>query len=126
MNVVIGNNMQNLNVLIVLTHFFVQIFYNKVRHFIIELNKGVLQMEKSQIVNYWDKRAGSFGENKQAELESKHALTWINEINQIAPIYKDMKILDIGTGAGFFSNLMYSAWRGSHWYRSFTRDDRTC
>ncbi|MGW7919152.1 class I SAM-dependent methyltransferase [Staphylococcus xylosus] len=62
-------------------------------------------MKKSQIVTYWDKRADSFGENKQAELESKHALTWIDEINQIAPIHEGMKILDIGTGAGFLAIL---------------------
>ncbi|XVL12154.1 hypothetical protein WKW46_03270 [Staphylococcus xylosus] len=83
-------------------------------------------MKKSQIVTYWDKRADSFGGNKQAELESKHALTWIDEINQIAPIHEGMKILDIGTGAWIFSNLMHSTRRNSYWYRFFTRNDRTC
>ncbi len=105
MNAIIDNHLQNFNVPILLTHFFAQIFYNKISDFLVELNKGVLQMKKSQIVTYWDKRAGSFGENKQAELESKHALTWIDEINQIAPIHKGMKILDIGTGAGFLAIL---------------------
>lgn len=58
-------------------------------------------MEKSKIINYWDKRAESFSKNKLAELESTHAQKWIEEINNINPIQPGMKILDIGTGAGF-------------------------
>ncbi|WP_436854274.1 class I SAM-dependent methyltransferase [Staphylococcus caeli] len=62
-------------------------------------------MDKSQIINYWDKRAGTFSENKQAELESAHAQKWINEIQHIVPAIKGKRILDIGTGAGFLAIL---------------------
>ncbi|MEJ7472470.1 hypothetical protein WL504_02105 [Staphylococcus saprophyticus] len=48
-------------------------------------------MEKSKIINYWDKRAESFSKNKLAELESTHAQKWIEEINNINPIQPGMK-----------------------------------
>lgn len=62
-------------------------------------------MNKNQIINYWDKRALSFSKDKQAELESKHAQAWIKEINNVTSIQEGMKILDIGTGAGFLAIL---------------------
>ncbi|MDG0843832.1 class I SAM-dependent methyltransferase [Staphylococcus equorum] len=62
-------------------------------------------MDKTQIVNYWAKRAESFSKNKQAELESKHAQAWVEEIEAIIPLRDGLKVLDIGTGAGFLAIL---------------------
>jgi len=62
-------------------------------------------MDKNKIINYCDKRATSFSDDKQAELKSEHAQRWLDEINQIIKIKSGMKILDIGTGAGFLAIL---------------------
>jgi len=62
-------------------------------------------MNKNKIINYWNKRASSFSQDKQAELKSVHAERWLAEINQIITIRPGMKILDIGTGAGFLAIL---------------------
>ncbi|EJX18362.1 class I SAM-dependent methyltransferase [Staphylococcus equorum] len=62
-------------------------------------------MDKKQIVNYWDKRAESFSKDKQAELESSHATAWLKEIEAITRLRDGLKVLDIGTGAGFLAIL---------------------
>ncbi|HLR18885.1 MAG TPA: class I SAM-dependent methyltransferase [Staphylococcus sp.] len=62
-------------------------------------------MNKKQIINYWGKRANSFRKDKQEELESTHAHTWINELQSIVTMEPGLKVLDIGTGAGFLAIL---------------------
>lgn len=62
-------------------------------------------MTKENIINYWDKRASSFSTDKVAELESNHAEKWLNEINCLKKLEPGMRILDIGTGAGFLAIL---------------------
>src|SRR5699024_5361581 len=65
----------------------------------------VFNMNKNKIINYWNKRATSFSKDKQAELKSVHAERWLSEINQIKTVEPGMKILNIGTGAGFLAIL---------------------
>ncbi|MCG7339129.1 methyltransferase domain-containing protein [Staphylococcus sp. ACRSN] len=62
-------------------------------------------MTKENIINYWDKRSESFSKDKVAELESNHAMKWLEEINQIKKVGPGIKVLDIGTGAGFLAIL---------------------
>ncbi|MDO4622579.1 MAG: class I SAM-dependent methyltransferase [Eubacteriales bacterium] len=61
---------------------------------------------KDCVKSYWTKRADSFFDIRREELESKKAEQWLEEINVLLKEKKDLKILDVGCGAGFFEVLM--------------------
>lgn len=61
---------------------------------------------KERIVSYWGKRSDSFLEQRRAELHSPLAERWTSEILKYLPAKKELKILDVGCGAGFFSILL--------------------
>ena len=61
---------------------------------------------KERIVSYWEKRSGNFLEHKRAELHSSMAERWLCEIKKQLPCDKNLRILDVGCGAGFFSVLL--------------------
>ncbi len=61
---------------------------------------------KERIVSYWEKRSGDFLEHKRAELHSPMAERWLYEIKNQLPQDKNLRILDVGCGAGFFSVLL--------------------
>ena len=61
---------------------------------------------KERIVNYWEKRSGSFLMQKRQELHSAMAERWMKEIRAQLPKGKKLRILDVGCGAGFFSVLL--------------------
>lgn len=61
---------------------------------------------KEKIVKYWEKRSDSFLEQRRQELHSTMAERWIKEINAQLPEGKNLKILDVGCGAGFFTILL--------------------
>lgn len=61
---------------------------------------------KERIVNYWEKRSNSFLVQKRQELHSAMAERWMREIHAQLPEEKNLKILDVGCGAGFFSILL--------------------
>ena len=61
---------------------------------------------KERIVSYWEKRSGDFLEHKRAELHSPMAERWLYEIKKQLPQDKNLRILDVGCGAGFFSVLL--------------------
>lgn len=61
---------------------------------------------KERIVHYWEKRSSDFLEHKRAELHSAMAERWLREIRKQLPENKELKILDVGCGAGFFSVLL--------------------
>lgn len=61
---------------------------------------------KERIVSYWEKRSGDFLEHKRAELHSPMAERWLCEIKNQLPQDRNLRVLDVGCGAGFFSVLL--------------------
>lgn len=60
---------------------------------------------KDRIVNYWTKRSESFAKLHHEELHSYMSDLWLTEILKYLPT-KPCKILDVGTGSGFFAQLL--------------------
>ena len=61
---------------------------------------------KQEIREYWDKRAHSFSDLRKHELHSPMAKRWEQEIYPYIPRERSIRILDIGTGSGFFAILL--------------------
>lgn len=61
---------------------------------------------KERIVNYWEKRSDSFLEQRRQELHSTMAERWLKEIRRQLPEGKNLRVLDVGCGAGFFTVLL--------------------
>ena len=58
----------------------------------------------NQIEEYWTKRAEGYSQVNQGELATQQRQIWLENLREHLPDKKpeDVKILDIGTGAGFF------------------------
>ncbi|AOT71628.1 class I SAM-dependent methyltransferase [Geosporobacter ferrireducens] len=61
---------------------------------------------QKKIENYWKDRASDYSEAIWKEMESFKKNAWINLIDQYRPAGKPLKVLDIGTGPGFFAMLL--------------------
>ena len=61
---------------------------------------------KGEVTEYWTSRAESFNELKIQELNSDMRGRWLNELQKYLPAGKGLKILDVGTGTGFFCFLL--------------------
>lgn len=61
---------------------------------------------KERIVSYWEKRSGDFLEHKRAELHGPMSERWLYEIKNQLPQDRNLRVLDVGCGAGFFSVLL--------------------
>lgn len=59
-----------------------------------------------RIVNYWNQRSKNFSEVRRTELKSKDYFAWEKILTEHLPQEKSLKILDVGTGAGFFAILL--------------------
>ncbi len=64
------------------------------------------EKQKERISNYWNKRSTSFAKLRQEEIESPTGELWIKELTRNIDSDKRLKILDVGTGTGFFSILL--------------------
>lgn len=63
----------------------------------------------TQIEQYWTGRAEGYSQVNQHELATGQDQVWLTEIQKHLPEGKNLKILDIGTGPGFFAILMAKA-----------------
>lgn len=59
-----------------------------------------------RIENYWDERSADFGRVRRLELLGEDYFAWEKIISEHLPQGKNLKILDVGTGAGFFAVLL--------------------
>lgn len=56
---------------------------------------------------YWDKRSSDFSRKRQIELSGVDATLWKRLLQDVLPEMKrPLRILDVGTGAGFFAILL--------------------
>ena len=60
-----------------------------------------------RIENYWDERSADFSRTRRLELDGVDGLAWRNIFKKNLPDGK-LKILDVGTGAGFFAAILSS------------------
>ena len=61
---------------------------------------------KREIIDYWAGREEKFEALRLDELNSNKRQRWLDEFHRYLPKGKNLDILDIGTGTGFFSFLL--------------------
>ncbi|MBR1646733.1 MAG: class I SAM-dependent methyltransferase [Selenomonadaceae bacterium] len=59
-----------------------------------------------RIENYWDERSEHFSKTRRMELDGVDGLAWEKIFRQNLPEGHRLKILDVGTGAGFFAAIL--------------------
>ncbi len=69
---------------------------------------GMPNSIENRIVNYWSKRSHNFASIRINELNDDAGYRWKNEIISKISSNGPLSILDVGTGAGFFSVLLAS------------------
>ncbi|WP_027398554.1 class I SAM-dependent methyltransferase [Anaerovorax odorimutans] len=65
-----------------------------------------MEYVKERVKGYWTKRAHDFATVRKIELEDKISNRWMNEIMKYLPLERRLKILDVGTGTGYFALLL--------------------
>ena len=55
---------------------------------------------------YWTKRSHDFGAVRKNELDNEMGNRWLREIEAHLPAGRQLRILDVGTGTGFFAILL--------------------
>ena len=64
---------------------------------------------KHRVAHYWSHRAEGFELQRLREFESDKHNRWMAEFNRYLPSGRNLQILDIGTGTGFFACLLAAA-----------------
>ena len=61
---------------------------------------------KQRISNYWTQRAEGFAAQRLREFAGEKHDLWLAEFRKYLPEKKGLRILDLGTGTGFFAFLL--------------------
>lgn len=61
---------------------------------------------KRRITAYWTQRVEGFSRLRRRELSGEKGRLWSEELDRYLPADSGLKILDVGTGTGFFSLLL--------------------
>ena len=64
-----------------------------------------VKMEQ-RVKKYWTQRSHDFGIVRKNELENEMGQRWLHEIQRFLPEGRNLNILDVGTGTGFFAVLL--------------------
>ena len=60
----------------------------------------------ARITKYWDKRSAAFGKVRRMEMQGSDGAAWLKLLKEHLPEGRSLKILDVGTGAGFFALIL--------------------
>ena len=65
-----------------------------------------MEQIKDRVLHYWSQRAESFEVQRLREYGSEKRERWLTEFHRYLPQGKPLRILDVGTGTGFFACLL--------------------
>ena len=61
---------------------------------------------KHRVTHYWSNRAEGFEAQRLREYDSEKRERWLAEFRRYLPVGRPLRILDIGTGTGFFACIL--------------------
>lgn len=62
-----------------------------------------MEIIKQSVTHYWSHRAEGFESQRLREFESEKKDRWLTEFRKYLPAGKPLRVLDVGTGTGFFA-----------------------
>ena len=65
-----------------------------------------MELIKHRVAHYWSHRAESFETQRLREYESEKRERWLAEFQKYLPQGRPLRVLDVGTGTGFFACLL--------------------
>jgi ubiquinone/menaquinone biosynthesis C-methylase UbiE len=65
-----------------------------------------MEQIKHRVTNYWSHRAEGFEVQRLREYDSEKRERWLTEFRKYLPQGRPLRILDVGTGTGFFACLL--------------------
>ena len=83
-----------------------------------------MELIKHRISHYWAHRAEAFQAQRIREFADEKHARWLAEFKRYIPHERTLRVLDLGTGTGFFASLGAGELRTSSMIRSRSRLDK--